>query len=75
MTNKTLSELTGDWFPELPRAYEKSIVLGGGTNLFPIDNPQDLIETLNEYVIKVASRAYREGNSAAKAEIRRAIFQ
>jgi hypothetical protein len=70
-----LEEMTGGWFPDLPRAYEKSVVLGGGLVLFPCPDPQATSEILSKYAAELAKRAYRAGRAAAKEEIRKAIFE
>lgn len=71
----TLDRLTNGWYQDLPVAYEKSIVLGGGRVLFPIENPDKQIAILREYVIDITNRAYRAGQQAGKEEIRKAIFE
>lgn len=74
-TDQDLDKYTGGWFTELPKAYEKSIVLGGGAVLFPLENTEANAEILREHLMKVAVRAWREGRKAGKAEIRKAIFE
>jgi hypothetical protein len=75
MTDRDMEELTGGWVPQLPKAYEKSVVLGGGRNLFPCPDPETTAKVLSEHIAEVARRAYRQGKKDAKAEIRKAIFE
>jgi hypothetical protein len=74
MTNPDLARLTGDWFPHLPEAHEKSIVLGAGKVLFPVADPQAQAEILAAYVSDVAQRAFRAGQQHAKQKIREAMW-
>jgi len=69
-----IAKLTGDWVPHLPKAHEKSVVLGGGLVLFPCHDPERTAEVLSEHVLEVARRTYRAGRRDGKAEIRKAIF-
>jgi hypothetical protein len=69
-----MARLTGDWVPVLPRAYDKSVVLGGGRVLFPVADPQGLAAILTDHVREIARRAYQAGRIAGKAEIRKALF-
>ena len=66
--------LTGGWVPHLPKAYEKSVVLGGGVNLFPCHDPENTAKILGEYAMQIARRAFQEGRRQAKAEMRKALF-
>lgn len=68
-----MAKLTGDWHPVLPKAYEKSVVLGGGLVLFPCVDPQSTAEILTKYVRSVALRSFQAGRRSAKAEIRKAL--
>lgn len=74
MTDADIERMTGGWVPVLPRAYEKSVVLGGGKVLFPCHEPGGTAAILTEHISEVARRAYQAGRKAAKAEIRAAIF-
>lgn len=69
-----IMRLTGDWVPHLPKAYEKSVVLGGGRVVYPCPNPEETARVLKEHTLEVARRAYQAGRKAAKAEIRAALF-
>jgi hypothetical protein len=71
----TYDEMTGGWFPDLPKAHEKSVVLGGGLVLFPCHDPEATAETLRTYASQLARRAYQAGKKAGKDEIRKAIFE
>lgn len=66
--------LTGQWIPHLPKAHEKSVVLGGGRVVYPCPNPEETAGVLKEHTLEVARRAYQVGWKAAKAQIRTALF-
>lgn len=70
----TYDEMTGGWFPEMPRAYDKSVVLGGGHVLYPCPDPQAQAEVLSKFASELARRAYQAGRREAKAEIRKVLF-
>lgn len=74
MTDLEIMKLTNDWVPHLPKAHEKSVVLGGARVLFPCHDPERTAEILSEHVLEVARRAYQAGRRAGKAEIREALF-
>lgn len=65
-----MARLTRDFVPVLPKAYEKSVVLGGGRVLFPLNDPKGIETVLREHIKEVARRAYKAGRRDAKAEIR-----
>jgi hypothetical protein len=67
--------MTGGWFPEAPKAHEKSVVLGGGKVLFPCHDPDGTAAILASFFADVARRAYIQGKKDGKAEIRKAIFE
>lgn len=69
-----LNTLTGGWFPNLPKAYEKSVVLGGARVLFPCADPEGQAAILSEHILDVAHRAFRAGQEAAKQKVRDAIW-
>lgn len=69
-----IEKLTNGFHPELPKAYEKSVVLGGGRNLFPCHDPETTAKVLAEHVLDVARRAYRAGQRDARAKMRAALF-
>jgi hypothetical protein len=69
-----MARMTGDWVPCLPKAYEKSVVLGGGRVLYPCPDPEAQAAILTEHVKEIARRAFQAGRRAGKAEIREAIF-
>src|SRR3546814_7319731 len=71
MTDLEIEKLTNDWFPELPKAHEKSVVLGGGLVLFPCADPEKTAEVLSKYVQQIVQRAHRAGRRAGKEEIRK----
>ncbi len=74
MNDLEMTKLTGDWVPHLPKAHEKSVVLGGARVLYPIPNPQQTADILSEHILEVAKRAYQQGRRDAKQEIRKALF-
>lgn len=74
MTDLEIMKLTNDWVPHLPKAHEKSVVLGGGLVLFPCADPEKTAAVLAEYATTIAQRAYQQGKRAAKQEIRKALF-
>jgi hypothetical protein len=66
--------LTGGLVPHLPKAYEKSVVLGGGVNLFPCEDPERYATILGEYAMQIARCAYQQGKRDARDEVKKAIF-
>ena len=56
-----------------PKAYEKSVVLGGGLTLYPIENPPDVAATLHIYTQRVWDIAYQKGRADVAAEIKRSL--
>ncbi len=57
------------------RAYPKSIVLGRGDALFPIDpaNTDDLAEKIRATILHAEKRAYEAGRADTMRDVRRAI--
>lgn len=56
-----------------PKAYEKSVVLGGGLVLDPIANPPDVAATMHVYAQRLTQTAYEMGRKDALASIRKAL--
>lgn len=69
-----IEKLTAGRFDVLPKAYEKSVVLGGGVVLFPVSDPEGTAEILTTYANRIARSAYRAGIQAAREQMREAIF-
>lgn len=56
-----------------PRAYEKSVVLGGGRVLFPVENPADICATMHLHNQAIWDHAYRQGVADARSAIQKAL--
>ncbi|SKB63277.1 hypothetical protein [Sphingopyxis flava] len=69
-----IDKLTNCWIPNLPKAHEKSVVLGSARVLYPVADPEQTAAILAEHILEVARRAYQQGRRAAKEEIRKALF-
>lgn len=72
--NPYMDRVTGGFHPTLPKAHEKSVVLGGGKVLYPVENPQEVADVLAAVIKDVALRAYRTGREDAKRQMREAMF-
>ena len=56
-----------------PTAHEKSVVLGGGLVLYPLDDPASVTATLHQYTQKIWDMAYAEGVDDAQKNMRAAL--
>ena len=56
-----------------PTAHEKSVVLGGGLVLYPLDDPAAVTSTLHVYTQKIWEAAYQQGVNDTKKNIRNAL--
>lgn len=56
-----------------PKAYGKSVVLGGALVLYPIPNPPDVAATLHLYAQRVWDQAYAAGRKDVADEIKRSL--
>ena len=56
-----------------PTAHEKSVVLGGGLVLYPLDDPASVTATLHIYTQKIWDMAYAEGVDDAQKNMRAAL--
>lgn len=56
-----------------PTPYEKSVVLGGGLVLFPIEDPARAAATLHLYTQQLWDAAYAEGRQDVQSELKRSL--
>ena len=56
-----------------PKAYKKSVVLGGGLNLFPLENPAEVAATLHLWQERIEREAFERGKKAVQDAIKMAI--
>ena len=56
-----------------PTPHDKSVVLGGGLVLYPLDNPEHVATTLHIYTQKIWEVAYQQGVEDTQKNIRNAL--
>ena len=56
-----------------PKAYERSVVLGGGLVLFPLADPPSVAATLHIYADRLWKAAFEAGRKEALGGIKRAL--
>ena len=56
-----------------PTAHEKSVVLGGGLVLYPLDDPASVTATLHQYTQKIWDMAYAQGVDDTQKKMRNAL--